>query len=80
VHEDDGLRFVEVHVATPLEECERRDPKGLYALARSRVISGMTGVDDPYEPPEAPDVRVPNGSVGAVLGHTLRRLRAIQAF
>jgi bifunctional enzyme CysN/CysC len=43
-------------VATSLEECERRDPKGLYARARAGELQGLTGVDDPYEPPEAPDV------------------------
>jgi adenylyl-sulfate kinase len=56
-----GLPFVEVHVATTLEECERRDPKGLYARARAGGLSGMTGVDDPYEPPESPDVVVGGG-------------------
>lgn len=49
-------RFIEVHVATPLDECERRDPKGLYALARDGKLSGFTGIDDPYEVPEAPDL------------------------
>ena len=58
VHERRGLQFVEVHVATTLEECERRDPKGLYALARAGELRGMTGVDDPYEVPDAPDVVV----------------------
>ena len=50
--------FVEVHVATPLQECERRDRKGLYALARAGKIKEFTGVSDPYEAPEAPDIRV----------------------
>ena len=50
--------FAEVHVATALEVCEERDRKGLYAKARARLITGFTGVDDPYEPPECPDVRV----------------------
>src|SRR5258705_4184483 len=48
--------FVLVHVATPLEVCERRDVKGLYAKARRGEIKGLTGVDDPYEPPRAPDL------------------------
>lgn len=48
--------FVLAYVATPLEECERRDVKGLYAKARRGEITGMTGIDDPYEPPGAPDV------------------------
>ena len=57
-HDRRGLPFLEVWVATSLEECERRDPKGLYARARAGEITGMTGVDDPYEPPESPDVVV----------------------
>jgi len=48
--------FVEVHVATPLEVCEGRDRKGLYAKARAGLLKGFTGVDDPYEQPEAPEV------------------------
>lgn len=51
-----GLPFIEVHLATPLEECERRDPKGLYARARAGELAGMTGIDDPYEPPLAPQL------------------------
>lgn len=50
--------FIEVHVATPLEICERRDRKGIYAKARAGLIKGFTGVDDPYEDPENPEVRV----------------------
>jgi sulfate adenylyltransferase len=48
--------FVLVHVATPLAVCEQRDVKGLYAKARRGEIKGLTGIDDPYEPPAAPDV------------------------
>jgi len=48
--------FVEIHVATPLEECERRDVKGLYARARRGEIRNFTGLDDPYEPPEHPEL------------------------
>jgi adenylyl-sulfate kinase len=58
LHERDGLRFVEVFVNTPLEECQRRDPKGLYARAKAGELQGFTGVDDPYEPPSAPDVEL----------------------
>ena len=57
-HESDGLRFIEVYVNTPLEECERRDPKGLYARARAGELPGMTGIDDPYEPPERPELEL----------------------
>ena len=46
--------FLEVYVDTPLEICERRDPKGLYRKARSGRLPNMTGIDSPYEPPEAP--------------------------
>ena len=50
--------FTEVHVSTPLEVCEKRDRKGMYAKARAGLIKGYTGVDDPYEAPEAPEVRI----------------------
>ncbi|OBK74618.1 adenylyl-sulfate kinase [Mycobacterium sp. 1164985.4] len=50
------LPFIEVHIATPVDECERRDPKGLYARARAGELKGLTGVDAPYEPPENPDL------------------------
>jgi sulfate adenylyltransferase len=46
-----GAGFVLVHVATPIEVCEQRDRKGLYAKARAGQLRGMTGVDDPYETP-----------------------------
>ena len=56
IHDAVGLPFVEVYVDTPLEVCEARDPKGLYAKARAGEITGFTGIDDPYEPPQAPDL------------------------
>ncbi len=56
--EQAGGRFALVHVATPLEVCEARDVKGLYARARSGEIEHFTGVDDPYEAPEHPDLRI----------------------
>jgi sulfate adenylyltransferase len=55
--------FVEVHVATPLEECEKRDRKGLYRLAREGRIKEFTGISDPYEAPEKPELRVETVSV-----------------
>jgi bifunctional enzyme CysN/CysC len=58
IHEAVGLRFLEVFVDTPLEVCEARDPKGLYAKARSGQLPGFTGIDDPYEEPEHPDLRL----------------------
>ncbi len=53
--------FIEVFVDTPLEVCESRDPKGLYKLARAGEIKGFTGIDDPYEPPLAPEVVLASG-------------------
>jgi bifunctional enzyme CysN/CysC len=50
--------FIEVHVDTPLAEAERRDVKGLYKKARSGQLKNFTGIDSPYEPPEAPEVRI----------------------
>lgn len=52
------VNFVEVFVDTPIEECERRDVKGLYAKARKGLIKDFTGVNAPYEAPENPDVRI----------------------
>jgi sulfate adenylyltransferase len=65
--------FVEVHISTPLEVCEKRDRKGMYAKARAGLIKGFTGVDDPYEAPPDPEVRIdtsamtPNEAVKKVL-------------
>ncbi|MFO0974199.1 MAG: adenylyl-sulfate kinase [Phycisphaerae bacterium] len=56
LHVAGSLPFVEVHVATPVAVCETRDPKGLYAKARKGEIKGFTGVDDPYEPPNTPEL------------------------
>lgn len=50
--------FIEVHVSTPIEVCEQRDRKGMYAKARAGLLKGFTGVDDPYEEPEAPEVSI----------------------
>ena len=50
--------FVEIHVATSLEDCEARDVKGLYAKARAGEIPEFTGVSDPYEPPAHPEIRI----------------------
>ena len=56
LHAEDELGFLEIYVNAPLELCEERDPKGLYARARSGELSGLTGVGAPYEPPAAPDL------------------------
>ncbi|MPZ54429.1 MAG: adenylyl-sulfate kinase [Acidimicrobiia bacterium] len=58
IHATAGLSFLEVFVDTPLEVCEQRDPKGLYAKARAGEITGFTGIDAPYEAPEHPDLRI----------------------
>ena len=58
VHDRNGLEFLEVFVDTPLEECERRDPKGLYAKAREGKVTGFTGVDAPYEVPDEADLNL----------------------
>jgi bifunctional enzyme CysN/CysC len=55
-HAEEELPFVEVFVDTPLDVCEARDPKGLYRRARAGTLHGLTGVDDPYEPPAHPDL------------------------
>ena len=76
--------FVLVHVATSLEECERRDPKGLYRKAHAGMLHGFTGIDDPYEEPEDPELRVdtegraPEESAEIVL-ETLERLGLVPA-
>jgi len=57
-HDIHGTGYLEVHVATPLAECARRDVKGLYAKAAAGEITAMTGVDDPYEEPDKPDLRL----------------------
>lgn len=57
-HEAAGVPFAEVFVDTPLELCEQRDPKGLYARARAGELRGFTGIDDPYEAPTAPELRL----------------------
>ena len=58
VSEARELPFLEVWISTPLEECERRDPKGLYARARAGEIPDLTGIGQPYEAPEAPDLEI----------------------
>jgi adenylylsulfate kinase len=57
-HDAHGTGYLEVHVATPLAECIRRDVKGLYARAAAGELTTMTGVDDPYEEPDKPDLRL----------------------
>lgn len=58
LHRAANLGFVEVHVDCPLAEAERRDPKGLYKKARAGEIRNFTGIDDPYEAPESPEIHL----------------------
>ncbi|WP_037853594.1 adenylyl-sulfate kinase [Streptomyces sp. NRRL S-340] len=58
-HTASGTAFLEVHVATPVEVCAQRDVKGLYARQRAGELTGLTGVDDPYQAPEKPDLVIP---------------------
>ena len=73
-------RFVEIFVDAPLEECARRDPKGLYARARQGELGNFTGIDSPYEAPENPALRIDTSAIGptdaarAVLTLVERRL------
>jgi len=61
VHADQGFDFFEVFMDTPLEDCERRDPKGLYKKARAGEITHFTGIDSPYQRPKHPDLRLVPG-------------------
>jgi bifunctional enzyme CysN/CysC len=63
LHEAAGLPFIEVHVDTDVDECARRDPKGLYARARAGEIKGFTGVDAPYEPPGHAEIHIQTDEV-----------------
>lgn len=76
--------FVEIYLSTPLAECERRDPKGLYAKARAGKLLHMTGIDDPYEPPRRPEIEL-NGarmtvadSAAAVIAYLLNSRVAVE--
>jgi adenylylsulfate kinase len=57
-HQNEGTGYLEVHVATPVDVCAERDVKGLYARQAAGEIAGLTGVDDPYEAPVDPDLRI----------------------
>jgi bifunctional enzyme CysN/CysC len=57
--------FIEIHVATPLIECERRDPKGLYRKARAGELPNFTGIDQPYEAPETPEISIDTSALSA---------------
>src|SRR5262249_15178178 len=71
LHEAGKLPFIEIHVNTPIETCEKRDPKGLYKKARAGELKNFTGIDDPYEAPLKPELTIDATSVspqdGAIL-------------
>ncbi|TAM89251.1 MAG: adenylyl-sulfate kinase, partial [Jatrophihabitans sp.] len=75
-HEAAGLPFLEVFVDTPLAVCEARDPKGMYARARAGEIAHFTGIDDPYEAPQSPDLllRPEDGDITAQAAIVLARM------
>lgn len=60
LHADSDMDFLEIHVDVPLAEAEKRDPKGLYKKARAGEIKNFTGIDDPYEAPEQPELVLPS--------------------
>ncbi len=76
-HEEDGLPFLEIFMDTPLDECEARDPKGLYAKARSGEIPEFTGISAPYEAPMRPDLllRPSDGDVDALASLVIERMQ-----
>jgi len=76
-HEEAGLRFVEVYVATPLQVCAERDTKGLYAQASTGELTALTGVGAPYEPPTSPEVVV--GHDGDCVEDAVERVLAVLA-
>jgi len=72
LHAADELEFIEIFVDAPLELCEERDPKGLYARARAGELSGMTGVGAPYEAPVEPDLVL--GSAGETVEQEVEKV------
>ena len=76
-HAEHGTPYVEIHVATPVATCSERDVKGLYAKQRAGEVSGLTGVDDPYEEPLAPELRLETtGSLDDTVDAVLAALTA----
>jgi adenylylsulfate kinase len=63
LHDEAGLFFAEIFVDAPIEVCEERDPKGLYKKARKGELKHFTGIDDPYEVPENPDIIIKSGEL-----------------
>jgi bifunctional enzyme CysN/CysC len=77
LHDDAGLPFFEVFLDTSLEECERRDPKGLYARARAGQLPGFTGIDADYEAPPRPDLVLGAGA-GSIAEQVSRVLELLE--
>jgi bifunctional enzyme CysN/CysC len=75
LHDAAGLPFLEVHVDTDVEECARRDPKGLYAKARAGEVKGFTGVDAPYEAPDHPEIHIDTAQLG--VGEAVAEILAV---
>ncbi len=71
--------FIEIYLNTPLEACEERDPKGLYRKAREGKITNFTGVDDPYEPPQNPELTLDTSQL-SVEESVERILKILQAY
>ena len=69
LHQKADLPFFEIYVNTPLEECEKRDVKGLYKKARAGKIKGFTGIDQPYEAPDNPELSLK--TVNRTIGETV---------
>lgn len=68
IHIDAGIFFIEVFVDASIEVCEMRDPKGLYKKARAGELTGFTGIDDPYEIPENPEIIIKSGELTPQMG------------
>ena len=75
LHTAQGVRYLEVHVATPVELCADRDVKGLYARQAEGALSGLTGVDDPYEAPIDPELRI--DTQDQTVEESIQQLRAL---
>jgi adenylyl-sulfate kinase len=81
LHAAAGLRFIEVFVDAPLELCQQRDPKGLYARARAGELDGLTGVDAPYDVPREPDLVLRSGreAIAAAVERVVEALHGADA-
>jgi bifunctional enzyme CysN/CysC len=79
LHDGAGLQFNEVFVDTPIEVCEKRDPKGLYKKARAGELKNFTGIDAPYEKPTAPELLLKTGDTdtASCVQHCLTKLREL---